>query len=186
MSDRYQLFRDSLESIEKIERRITMKKRVYMLLIILLLTLMLVVPTAAGRGIRAEGTVSGEFDFADRTATDIDGKCLIEIKPYKRHFEGTLEGTGTENLTILSQGPCEGIYPGKYDDRFWFSGTFEGKVDGREGTCRYAGRARTWAGSPPIMKIRMTFFRCKAELKGMTGVLHTTWEDPYWGWIYFH
>jgi hypothetical protein len=161
------------------------KKELYVLLITLLLALVLAVPASAGRWILAEGTASGEFDFADRETTDIDGKCLIEIKPYLRNFEGTLGGTGTENLTVLSQGPCEGIYPGRYDDHFWAQGTFEGKVVGREGACRYAVIARTWAGDPPTMKIRMTLFGCSGGLEGMTGVLHMGWEDPYWGWIYF-
>jgi hypothetical protein len=162
-----------------------MGKRLTILLLATLLALLLAVPASAGRWIPAAGTAWSEFDFADRTATDIGGKCRIEIKPYVRHFEGTLEGTGTENLTVLSQGPCEGIYPGKYDDRFWFKGTFEGTVDGREGTCRYVGHAETWAGDPPVMDIRMKLISCTGELQGMNGVLYMGWEDPYWGRIHF-
>ena len=162
-----------------------MKKRAYVLLVALLLTLGLTTPALAGRWIWAEGTASSEFDFADRTTTDIDGKCRIEIKPYVRHFEGMLVGTGTEDIRVLSQGPCAGIYPGKYDDRFWFRGTFEGEVDGRQGTCRYVGQAETWAGAPPIMDVHITLLGCTGELQGMHGVLYMGWEDPYWGRIHF-
>jgi len=162
-----------------------MKKRVYVLLVALLLTLGLAMPASAAQWILAEGTTRGEFDFADRTATDFDGKCRIEIEPYRRNFEGTLEGISTEALTALSQGPCEGIYPGKYDDRFWFRGTFDGEIDGRTGTCRYVGQGQTWAGAPPIMDIHMTFLGCTGELQGMYGELYTSWEYPYWGRIHF-
>jgi hypothetical protein len=171
--------------VKKTRKGMTMKRRMTILLTALLLTLLLAVPASAGQRIPAEGTASSEFDLADRTTNDIGGKCRIEIKPYVRHFEGTLEGTGTEHLTVLSQGPCADIYPGKYDDRFWFKGTFEGMVDGREGTCRYVGRGETWAGDPPIMDIRVKLMRCKGELQGMNGKLFMGWEDPYWGWVHF-
>jgi hypothetical protein len=161
-----------------------MKRRAIVLLSVVLLMWLLAVPSAAGHWIQAEGTMTSAFDPADRTATDIHGKCLIEIEPYQRFFEGTLIGESAEHLTVLSQGPCEGIYPGKYDDRFWFRGTFEGQIEGRAGTCRYVGAARTWAGSPPVMKIRMRLFACTGELAGTTGVLRFGWEDPYWGWVH--
>jgi hypothetical protein len=165
-----------------------MKKRIYILLVTLLLTLVLAVPASARRCISAEGTHNLVFEWENRTATDINGKCRIQIRPAQRPFEGTVTGLGTENVTILVEGPCEGGYPGKYDDRFWFRGTFEGEVDGREGTCRYAGRGRTWAGDPPYREGRIMLFGCSGELKGMTVVLDSISSGtpfPYSGWVCF-
>jgi hypothetical protein len=164
-----------------------MKKQTCVLLAALLLTLVLTVPASAGRPIWAEGTAGLVFgSWESRTTTDIDGKCLIEVKRAHRLFEGTITGEGIEDFKVIAQGPCEGIYPGRYDDRFWVRGTFEGVVDGREGTCRYVAHGRIWAGDPPTEKTRRTFLRCKGGLEGMTGVLHSNWEDEYWGWIHFN
>ena len=125
------------------------------------------------------------FTIGKRTATDIDGKCVIKIKQHQRDFYGTLAGKGREDVKIVAQGPCEGIYPGKYDDHFWIEGKFKGEVDSHKGTCRYMGYAQTWAGAPPTQELHMTLFKCGGGLKGMQGMLQANWEDKYSGWIRF-
>ena len=161
-----------------------MKKRMYVLLITLLLALVLAVPASAGRCIHAEGSSSFVFgSWESRTTTDIDGKCLIRVKQGQRLLTGTVAGEGIEDFTVWSQGPCEGIYPGKYDDHYWVRGTFEGEVDGRKGTCRYSALGQTWAGVPPTQELHYTLYRCRGELEGMKGILHANWEDEYWGYV---
>jgi len=155
------------------------------LLIALLLALVLAVPASAGRPIPAVGTseiVFGSWD--SRTATDEDGKCVIEVKNALVLFEGTLAGEVRQDHKAIAQGPCEGAYPGRYDDRFWFKGVFEGTVDGREGTCRYAGHGQTTAGIPLSQEARMTFYRCRGGLHGMHAVLDMR-EGEYSGWVHF-
>jgi hypothetical protein len=160
------------------------KKPMRVLLITLLLMLVLAVPASAGRWIQAEGTATFVFgSWESRTTTDIDGKCLIKIKQALRLFDGTLVGEGREDITVIAQGPCEGIYPGKYDDRYFVRGEFEGTADGHEGTCRYLAFGRIWAGTPPTEEKHTTFLGCTGELEGLRGVLHSNWDDEYWGWI---
>jgi hypothetical protein len=158
----------------------------WILLLALLLMLVLAVPASAGRWIPAEGTITfviGSWD--SRTTSDVDDKCIIEIKNAQQLFEGTLAGEGRQDLKVVAQGPCEGAYPGAYDDHFWIKGTFEGEVEGREVTCRYVGHGRTWAGTPPTQEVRFSLFRCRGELRGMNGALDSNWEGEYSGWIHF-
>jgi hypothetical protein len=156
------------------------------LLTALLLTLVLAVPASAGRRMPAEGTITfviGSWD--SRTATDVDGKCIVEVKNALQLFEGTLVGEGRQDYKVVAQGPCVGAYPGAYDDHFWIKGVFEGEVDGREGTCRYVGHGQTWAGTLPTQEVRFFLHRCRGGLKGMRGRLLSNWEGEYSGWVQF-
>ena len=71
--------------------------------------------------------VEGEF-------TTIEDKCLLPLQAVYE-FTGTIEGAANLDFKILHDGPCvEDMQFGMYDESWIVTGSFEGAVDGREGT----------------------------------------------------
>lgn len=95
--------------------------------------------------------LSGTYDVAgppiERTAIPVGDDCLINIMlPY--WFEGVIQGTAEVHLGILGKGPCEEMAPGVFDEVIASKGTFNGVVDGKEGSFDFIYTLTAKAGEP--------------------------------------
>ncbi len=167
-----------------------MKKLVSLILVTTLLAVVLTTSASAtGSAIPVKGTEQFKWgEWRSFTTTDIKkDNCLIKIKAGTRNFTGTLEGVGTEDLTLLSQGPCEGIYPGLYNDNWYSKGTFVGDVNGKTGTFRYEITAQGFVGdSGGSGEAIMIILKGKGDLAKLYGVLDLSWPPlDYTGTIWF-
>jgi hypothetical protein len=167
------------------------KKLIVLLLSGLLLAALLVTPAFATPPRLAEGTL--EFvmgSWESRTATDRGGNCIVEVKNGTQLFTGTLNGTAKQSFKVIARGPCEGSYPGKYEDRGHGEGTFVGYVGDRYGTFRYILNFQHHPTDPPtiggISEGRLTILSGTGELANLHGVLDTYMPpNQYIGRIHF-
>jgi hypothetical protein len=169
-----------------------MKKRMTVLLLALLLILVLAVPASAGQHILAEGWWVFDFDPDDRTRTPRGGVCIVEFENATRTFHGTLVGVAEEDIKIIVQGPCEGAFPGKYEDRGHAEGTFVGRIGDRHGTFRYILNFRHHPTDPPTIggtgTGKLIILNGTDELANLHGVLDSSWPPnptQYIGRIHF-
>jgi hypothetical protein len=157
----------------------TVKKRTCVLLISLLLALVLVLPVSASTAIRVSGTRQGAGPPTNREWWPVgDDKCFVRLN-FVHEYEGTLTGTASTRLCVLSHGPCEenGPVPYKHYENLFFRGTFTGEVDGASGSFDFVEFAEVFPVDPPEVTLRgrMLIRSGTGELEGIRGYLNTSW-----------
>ena len=147
--------------------------------------------------IQASGTFGTTGPPSIWTSRNLGDDCIIDlIFPFA--FTGTVSGTvSSVRYQIFFQGPCREGAPGRHDEVWQATGTFEGTVDGREGTFDFIYVATVEGGgeAPGIMDARIAILRGTGELETLRGVLitedHLHGTDPtlpkpkYTGLLYF-
>ena len=166
-----------------------MKKRMYVLLLASLLTLLLVVPVAATKPAEASGSWWMSALPQNRTWRTAGNTCIIEVD-LTLSYDGTLDGTSLEHFWIKSHAPCppDGPVPHLYDETIHVQGTFEGTVDGKEGTFTFVENARNIATGPGpedyLWIGKMVILSGTGDLANLHGIIDLS-NDEYTGRIHF-
>lgn len=134
----------------------------------LLLTLALAtIPSAAASAdpaVGADPTASGayvaEVDFATLSAQPAANgtHCELTVQGVLT-FSGTVTGAAEGTTTAYVLAPCEEVAQapiGTYRDIFWFSGTFDGSVEGHPatGTLTYSGVTAVGGGISASIRLQ--------------------------------
>lgn len=108
----------------------------WLLLVCTIIVLTLLAGCQAGpRPIQAEYVLAGPP--IEESATEIDGECLLNLV-FPWEIEGNLQGTAVTDYKILLHGPCDNSGEiGEFDESWIYSGSFDGELDGKDGTFDY-------------------------------------------------
>lgn len=123
--------------------------------------------------IEASGTFGTSGPPSSWVRRDVANICLIDlIFPFA--FTGTVSGSApATKIQIYLMGPCKEGGPGKFDETLLATGTFEGSVNGVEGTFDFIYTASIEGGgdSPGILDARIAILRGTGGLASLRGTL---------------
>lgn len=134
----------------------------------------------AASPVEASGTFGPAGPPSDWVRRDVGDICLISVTlPFA--FTGTVSGSApaTKIQTYL-KGPCNVGGPGKFNETLLATGTFEGNVNGNDGTFDFifAASVESDGNAPGSLDGRVAILRGTGSLASLSGTLITE-EQPH-------
>ena len=172
-----------------------MKKRIlFAAVLALAAVLILAIPVSATQPYEVSGKMEWAGPPTNMSLREAGNNCFIEADLPYRFFDGNLEGIAgfhfnivVHGVTCAASGPNQG-HIGTLQAR----GTFEGSVDGKEGTLELLFTMQEYSGDPGDLGLSGTvvILSGTGELANLHGVLEVTnfigdTFDTYSGGIHF-
>jgi hypothetical protein len=158
----------------------------------MLMLLLLVLPALASQPTHVEGTLAYAGAPENLEYRTVGTNCIIDVDvPYV--FYGDLQGFANTHFRVVSHGKCSNPpMPFEYDENLKAFGTFDGSVDGKDGTFDFVLMAKGWSVEPGDLALvgKIVILSGTNDLANQHGVLELSYlmgdpSDTYTGQIHF-